>query len=366
MEMYKRTGMFALIGVLLMGILGCSPDNQFLPDQVIQNALERADQPLAYYVEGELKSSGEGETETIYFKEWVSDDGKRRIETGYGDGSGKSIAVNDGTRLISYQPETNQAFLIESSELAELNQMSPKQQAEQLLNLIQDTHEITSGGEDEIAGRKAYRVIAKAKDEESLLGDQELWIDKENWMVLKMVSVSGDLQSEMVLTKVEFHPDFPADTFELQLPDHVEMIDPDQVTPTTEVTLDEAAENLGKPFLYFPETDGLKMTRIEMVELQGELKRKEVNIDYQKDGLPAFTMTVFPSPEDTGEEIGRLPGEKDVTVRGQEGTYTEMNEFRSLVWQENGLNYSILFIDPNLTLEQFTALADEMALYKQE
>jgi outer membrane lipoprotein-sorting protein len=362
----NAAGIF-VIGVLAMGIFGCAPENQFLPQQVINNALEKTEEPASYYIEAEMRTIEDGkETEHILLKEWVSEEGKRRTETQYADGGGKNIAVNDGTKLISYQPETNQAFLIENTELSELNQMSPKHQAEQLLKMVQDTHEITDGGEEKIAGREAYRLIAKAKDKESLLGDQELWIDKENWMVLKMVSASGDVQSEMVLTKVDLNPAIPAETFALELPEHVQIVDLEEMNPTTEVTLAEAAENIGTTFLYFPETGGLAISRIELVELAGELKRKEVNFDYQKGGLPYFTMTVFPSSEDSGEDIGRLPGEKVVTVRGQEGTYMEMGDFRSLVWQENGLNYSIVFVDPNLTLEQLTALADSMALYNRE
>jgi len=359
-------GMFG-VGVLAMGLFGCSSESQFLPEQVINNALERAKEPASYYLEAEMRTvEGGKETERILLKEWVSEEGQRRTETQYADGSGKSIAVHDGAKLISYQPETNQAFLIENAELSELNQMSPKHQAEQLLNMIRDTHEITGGGEEKIAGREAYRLNAKAKDKDSLIGDQELWIDKENWMVLKMVSASGDVRSEMVLTEVDLNPAIPAETFVLELPEHVQIVDLEEMNRTTEVTLAEAAENIGAAFLYFPESGGLSISRIELAELAGELKRKEVNFDYQKDGLPSFTMTVFPSPEDSGEDIGRLPGEEAVTVRGQEGTYMEMGDFRSLVWQENGLNYSIVFVDPNLTLEQFTALADSMALYTGE
>jgi len=362
----NAAGIF-VIGVLAMGIFGCAPENQFLPQQVINNALEKTEEPASYYIEAEMRTIEDGkETERILLKEWVSEEGKRRTETQYEDGSGKNIAVNDGTKLISYQPEMNQAFLIENTELSELNQMSPKHQAEQLLKMIRDTHEITDGGEEKIAGRAAYRLIAKAKEKESLLGDQELWIDKENWMVLKMVSASGDVQSEVVLTKVDLNPAIPAETFVLELPEHVQIVDLKEMNPTTEVTLAEAAEKIGTTFLYFPEAGGLSISRIELVELAGELKCKEVNFDYQKDGLPYFTMTVFPSSKDSGEDIGRLPGEKVVTVRGQEGTYMEMGDFRSLVWQENGLNYSIVFVDPNLTLEQFTALADSMALYNRE
>jgi hypothetical protein len=39
-----------------------------------------------------------------------------------------------------------------------------------------------------------------------------------------------------------------------------------------------------------------------------------------------------------------------------------MNDFRSLSWQEEGLTYNILFIDPSLTLEEVSSLVTDMTL----
>ncbi|SFE83874.1 Outer membrane lipoprotein-sorting protein [Alteribacillus iranensis] len=363
MKLTKLAGLISLTGVIIMA--GCSSgENQYSPAEVINNALEETTELGAYYAEAEMMTNEKGkDPEQILMKEWVSEEGKRRIETETQDGSGKSITVNDGTNLISYQPETKQAFVVEENpDLLSLNQVSPKQQAEQLLEMVQDTHDISLGGEKKVAGRETYHLIAKPKEDNALVGDQELWVDKENWMVLKINSSSGDIKTKMTYTKVEVDPEIPAGTFTFTLPDDAEVQNLEELNQTQEVTLDEASVNIGTPFFYFPETDGLSISRVELLETQGEMQRKEVNVDYQKDGMPYFTMTVFESPEETGENSEMLTGEEAVTVRDQEGTYMEMNDFRSLVWQENGLSYSIIFVDPNMTMEDFKELADKMAL----
>ncbi|WP_307343839.1 LolA family protein [Caldalkalibacillus uzonensis] len=365
MKLIKIVGIMSMIGVIAIGLMGCSSEgNQFLPEQVLKNALESASELGDYYAEAEMKIY-EKDTilEHMLVKEWVSEDGKRRTEIESQDGSETSIAVNDGERLISYQPEKKQAFVIEDPELLSFNQVSPKQQAEQLLKMIQDTHDVALGGEEEIAGRSTYHVSARAQETTSLFGDQELWIDKENWLVLKMISISGDMKTELVYTKVEFNPEIPAETFTLELPDDVHILNLDEMNKTREVTLAEAAENIGHPFLHFPETDGLTIARVELLELKGELDRTEVNVDYHQDGLPYLTLTVFQSPQDEGEPE-MFPGEEAVTIRGQEGTYMEMNDFRSLYWQENGLNYSIILVDPHLTVKDLKVLADKMTPVK--
>src|SRR5699024_3882686 len=251
--------------------------------------------------------------------------------------------------------------MIDDPELLEFNQPSPKEQVNNLLEMVRDTHEISSEGEAEIAGRDTYHLVAKAKEENTLFGDQELWIDKENWMVLKMIFNTGDSKTEMVYTKIDFNPRIPADTFTLDRPDDVEMKNLDDMSNESKITLEAAKENIGS-FHYFPENEELDISTIEMIELQGEIKRKEVNIDYKKDDLPLLTLAVFDSPEAMDEEALELPGEEAVTIRDQEGSFTESSGFRSLVWQEDGKNYSIILIDPNLTLEDLKEMTKEMEL----
>src|SRR5690625_1894696 len=362
MKTIKKLRMI-LLGVMILGLFGCSSETkQYSPDQVINNALEEKDLPGAYYGETESTTSEKGEKVDQYImKEWRSDDGKARVEATNKDGSDESIAVNDGNEFISYEVDKNRAYMIDDPELLEFNQPSPKEQANNLLEMVRDTHEISSEGEAEIAGRDTYHLVAKAKEENTLFGDQELWIDKENWMVLKMIFNTGDSKTEMVYTKIDFNPKIPADTFTLDLPDDVEMKNLDDMSNESEITLEEAKENIGA-FHYFPENKELDISSIEMIELQGELKRKEVNIDYKKDDLPLLTLAVFDSPEEMDEEALELPGEEAVTIRDQEGSFTESSGFRSLVWQEDGKNYSIILIDPNLTLEDLKEMTEEMEL----
>lgn len=353
------------LGVVMMGTFGCSSDlaNQYSPEQVINNALKEEREVVNYYAEVEMSLIEEmGKEEKILLKEWVSD-GKRKIETKNEDGSEYNITINDGKKLISYQPDLKQAFMVEDEELLTLNQVSPKQQAEQMLSVIKNTHEISAEGEEEIIGRTTYHLKATAKEHNSLLGDQEIWVDKENWLVLKSISSSGDFKVEMTYTKLNLDANIPEDTFKPELPDDVQIQDLlGGVSDAQEITLEEAVMKVEKPFLYVKEENGLTISRIEVVELEGEFNRNEVNIDYQKDGLPYFSMTVFQSPEEIGEEVEMIPGERKVKIRNQEGFYMEMNDFRSLGWQEEGLNYSILFIDSKLTLGEISEILSDMEL----
>lgn len=367
MERHRKTkkgrrGILALIGVMILALAACSAEGgSFSLDDVLTQVLQEEKDRLAYYGEADVKTYENGEVvEHVVLKEWVAQDGKRRTEVSAQDGSGLSISVNDGERLVTYLPEQNQAFVIEDEEIQALNQATPKEQGEQMLSMIRDTHELRIGSEEtEVAGRKTVHLIAKAGEKGALIGDQELWIDKENWMVLKIRSVSGNTKVEMEYTHIDFEADIPPSIFTLDLPDETIIMDIDHLHQSNLITLDEAAEQLGEAFLYFPETDELVIDQIELVELEGELKRKEINIEYVKEGRPSLTLTVFLNPEQ-GEEMGLLPGAEKITVRNLEGTWMEMNAFRSLHWKEEGITYSVLVHDPALTLEALLQLTEQM------
>lgn len=353
-----------LMGVFMMGLFGCSEEmSQYSPEQVVNNALKETSSLGSYYAEAEMTMNlGNDEKEQILVKEWRNEEGQVKIEMQDKDGTGQSIAVNNGDLFTVYEEEKNQAIIYDDAELVDYNQPSPKEQAMQLLEMIQDTHDLSSEGEEEITGRMTYHLKADAKEEGHLLGDQEIWIDQENWFVLKTISKSGDDISEMTYTMIDFDANIPEDTFTLDLPDDVEMIDLDDVSSSNTVTLSEAADVLNKEFHYFPEDNGLEISNIEMTKLDGaEIQRTEIDIEYTKEDLSLLSMSVFESDEKLGED-DMLPGDELVTIRDQDGFYTDMEGFRMIAWQEDGLNYSLMIIDPSLSLEDVQQLAENMEL----
>src|SRR5690606_18892187 len=124
--------------------------------------------------------------------------------------------------------------------------------------------------------------------EKSLYGDQELWIDKENWLLLKAKSISGDVQVNMEYTKIDFDMDIDDRQFELDIPDGVEVHDMEDISQQdTEISLDEIPEKLEQPVLIIPDHDLHQIDKITFYEMDGEFAYQDVTIDYKRnDGLP--------------------------------------------------------------------------------
>src|SRR5699024_6750179 len=151
---------------------------------LINTVLSEPDIPEPFYAEMEWIMNEKGNvTEHLLMKHWYDYDGKYRIEIENPTDGEQAITVNDGQSIIVYSVEDNEAFITNDSELFSMNQPSFKEQANYLLEAILETHTVEVVGEEKIAGRQTHHLVATAKEDDILLGNQELWIDKKNWMV---------------------------------------------------------------------------------------------------------------------------------------------------------------------------------------
>lgn len=339
--------------IVVISLYGCSSTtNQYSPDQVIQNALD--EETPSYYGEIETITNVEGEKIKEIMREWRSTDGKTRIEIQGQDGSNETITVNDGTRLTLYEIAQNKAYIIDDVDVLSFN-LSPREQVNMLLEMIRDTHELSNKEGEKVGGRDTYQIIGEVKKESSLFGDVELWIDKETWLILKMTLHAGDSVTTTAYKKIDYNPKMSSELFVIDLPENVEVESMTNMLDTLDIPLEDIPTKIGGSVYYFPETEGLEISSIEVYELQGELNRNEVNLDYTKDGLPLLTLSIFET-----EHKGSSMEDEIVNIRGYKGNYTTFGDVRTLLWEEDGLTYSVLLIDPNFSLEELVHLTERM------
>lgn len=358
-----KNRLIPILGVMVIILSGCvSETSQFSPMQIIDKSLQEADDHnITYYGEVILEIVDLNDMpHTLYAKEWRKN-GNVRIEIESEDQQDKSITILKEETLMYYDVNQNQLMLFEDPELLEASQFSFKEQAEYVLDLVRETHDVSIEGEETIVGRDAYHIVAKEKDQQSLLGDQEIWIDKETWLVLKMISILGDSQSESYYTFLDFNAKIPDDVFELDLPDDVDVVEMDDLLDLNEISMEGAIKLLEKPFWYFKETADVKIDRITAYNATNQFNRVEVSLDYVKNDLPYVILNIVESIEDA-DVLDSSMVEKQFEIRGEEATYMEMGDFRSLVWQEDGLNYSVVILDPNVKIEELQKMAEEMVL----
>lgn len=328
-EMKKIIYSAALI--LSLSLAACSTTEDYSPQEILNNAMQETTDLSSYYAEYEM-DLGDGTIVTA--KQWTKNN---KIRTEVQDNNGEtSIAINDGKQLTSYISSEKTATVFDLNNGAEEFIMPTlKEQVMNMYDLIKDTHEITFADDEKIAGHDTYHLIAKVKDKGTLFGDMEIWVDKKTWMPLKSKFVSGDMTSTSEYTKYEPNSKIDDSVFVIDLPDDV-IIQKETIDLPTKITLEEA-KLLHESFLIVPESTGYTIDTIEDWHMEDT---NEIAFDYVKNDVLQFTLSIFKSTEPLTDI------EEPITVRGIQGSLSDLANFRFLQWEENGLPYNVIFENP--------------------
>lgn len=337
---------YAAALTLTLALGACSETEQYSPQEILNQAMEETTELSSYYAEYKMNVDGEG---SYTAKQWEHN-GKIRIEMLDATGE-ETFTINDGNTVTMYTPTLNSGSTYTvTDDMEGFVRPTLKEQAMQTLEFIKDTHDISVGDSEKIAGHDTYHLIAKTKEKGSLIGDIEVWIDKKTWMTLKTVSITEDMKLTTEFTKFEPDAKISADQFVLDLPADATMETID-VTMPTQITASEAQKMLGD-FLAFPASTGYELLTIEDMEVP---ETKEIALTYLKDGEPAFTLSIF-IPTDTET----FSTDTAVKVHGQPAEITDEQFFKLLQWDEDGLRYGIILQDEELTFEEVLALTEQM------
>lgn len=336
---------------MIIILVGCIGMEQYSPEQVMQNAIASESEDIPYYGVQTITITDPEETFDMEVKEWRK--GEKSLEEVTADGE-VMVTLMNGNKITVYDPQANTLMETEFDNTDELT-FSAKERIEELLDMVGDTHSVEKQADEKIAGREAIHLVAeKNKGEKSLYGRQEMWIDKENWLLLKTISNSGDSRVTLEYTTIEMDPKMDDSVFEIDVPDDVIVEEYDDAMEEV-ITLEEGIEKLGSPFMYFRDKDGLKLDVITSYEIAND---PLIELTYNLDGLPYMNLSIMLSDDEMDLEEDEVT--EIISIRGEEGQYIELGEMQMLSWEEGKMAYTITFINPNMTLDEVKTLVDEM------
>ncbi|MEY9979595.1 outer membrane lipoprotein carrier protein LolA [Lysinibacillus sp. RC79] len=344
-----------LVAALTFSLVGCNTEGSYSPQEIIDQALQETKEPITYYGEYTMDMGDIGGKAQV--KEWTKD-GKRRIEMTAENGE-HIITVNNGSQVIMYDVVKNTVHKMDMNGDGSNGFPSPRDQAESLFNLVKDTHDVKIAGEEKIAGRDTYKVVAKAKKDDTLIGDIEVWVDKKTWVTLKTITNSAGNKMTSEYTKLDDSAKIDDAQFTIDIPKDAK-VEEIKVPQSESVTLDTVKEQLGE-FLMVPEGNGLTLEGISLDK--GIEDRSEYTFTYAKNGQPDISVTVFKA-NSNAKKVESIKGEKEMDIRGQKGTVMDENKFHCINWQENGYQYSMFIVDSKQTIEDLVAYAKQMTIVK--
>ncbi|RKQ34000.1 LolA family protein [Oceanobacillus halophilus] len=354
--MWRKSIILVSIIILLLG--GCSQGMNVSAEEIIHNAIESEKDVTTYHGVSEMKMfDGEEMTEHIILEENVADE-KRKVLTKDQLLDQEVEVFNDGQKMIMYDKGKGQAHEMDTSELGDIAGSSPKDQLKTMMESMKDSHTYEMSGEEKVLDYDTYHIEIKANEADNLLGDMELWVDQKTWFVVKMISETGDVRTELEYTELDFSPEFPEGTFTLEIPDDVEIENLEESFGPDTVTLEEAEEALGQAFLVLPEEE-VHLSNVQMYDFSSELERYEVELTYSsEEDIPMFTLSIFPTPEEMAIEGA------DLEIRGNPAEYEEV--INGYLWDEDGLRYSLLMTNPDVEEEEILNMLENMKLSSDE
>jgi outer membrane lipoprotein-sorting protein len=350
----KVFAVFSVLLVLSLSLAGCG--NKVTAEEIVAKVRETMDNTQDAHAVLTASINAQGIELSAKAEMWEKTPNKGRavvLEASDARYVGTTM-VSDGQQAWLYEPDRN---LVTTGSLGEVDMPLPQEMLTSLQDVIQqviDASDAELVGEETVAGRDAYKLTLSPKEgaEQTLLpgnGTATLWVDKEQWFVLKATYEAGTFgQGSMEVQSFELNPGLSDDLFTFQAPEGAKVIDVAAQQPEP-MTLAEATVYPGFHVLipdYVPEG----ATLISIFK-SGE----SIILRYDHSAQVSFAIV-------QGPELASQPplGEaQNVTIRGQSATIItdEAGGNTFLYWTENGITVTIA---GHVGLDEATKVAESL------
>lgn len=329
---------------------------QFSPVEVLKNSIEQPSN-IQYYGESTtyIEIPGIDESE-IFVKEWRNNEVQR---TEIDDGEMISTSITNGEETLVFDEGDKKAYLFSGGSHT-YGLSEPKEEMDTMLSELYESHRIELMGDETIAKRKTFHLLATPLDEEnSDLTTYDIWIDKQYWVILKMQTVNEQMKWLLKYDHIEFNPKFREDIFSMDPPDGYTLGSiEDEFDPVT-ISVEEAKEFLGEDFLYFPSNELFKLEKVSYQSYgtsDEDLEVADISFLYTKNKVPFMELFIIANTEEPED----LPfkGKETIRIRGKDVSFVEDASFLS--WREDGYLYMIDFFDGSITKEQIEQWTNNM------
>ncbi|KEH99298.1 LolA family protein [Clostridium massiliodielmoense] len=366
------------VGLVLLGFIsissiiftGCDSNSAIIPEDIITNVVNLDKENKMFYGESKMDTYENGrKVSTLNLREWSLPGNKVRREVVSDLGNGKfdkAIMTCDGKKMILY---SNNVYMQSTNIMKEnwIMSKSPKKSAMDEMANITKTHTIEIKGEDVVNNRNTYHLYAKPKNPNKrgiLAGKIDYWIDKDNWFIVKCESNNGNIRIVSEYLNVNFHPKINNNMFTQEIPKGVKVENLDEKDINKSITVTEASKKIGKEILIYKGMD-YNLDKICYIEGSSNTGNEINQIYVDNRGIEVFNISVTKAIRDTDKEKEtKLVIAEKVKVRGVDGEILEANNFKSVLWEEDGTNYSIFSNTANFTLDDCKKIAEQLVKSK--
>jgi len=340
-----------VINILLITIIGISllmagcVDNELTSEQLEQQIMAHQDSVQSFTCNMIMSSNNETMVMDYAYKQ------PNMIRMEYTEPSevAGQVMVSNGTHIWMYDPSEN---LVKTANIPAYAQTNRSRDALFLKDLV-DTCVIDSNGSETVSGRQCRRITA-TPDDAFMPMSVEVWLDKRNWMPLKIETYqNGELLMSMEYQDIEFNVDIPNSTFEFEIPEGATVESTDEtVTPAT-MTIEEAQAEVSfdiKEPVYLPsgyEIENVAVTPVSASEDGVVLIYANATDENMLSAQLTMVQLVESAYNESAEPMPMLEGDNETIAVGDgyDCTVTTMEtsfgQTVVLQWNDGALDYML-------------------------
>lgn len=223
--------------------------------------------------------------------------------------------------------------------------------------------------EEKINEIETYHLKGNPKNKNQFMGKYEVWIDKENFMVVKMIEegkdiIEKDVYNKFIIenTRIDLSPKIDLNSFKLKVPKEVDVVNKDNLVGTKKITVEDAYKYLNKNLLIIND-ENYKLKRIEGININIEDVSPNLTFIYTQDGREAFRLYVDRRKDEFIPKLDDEPGIEVIQIRGNKG-YAFDGIASYVSFQEDGNYYNLRIKYNKVSIEKALEIIKNMEQYK--
>ncbi|PXF56307.1 MAG: outer membrane lipoprotein-sorting protein [Candidatus Methanogaster sp.] len=337
--MNKQTKQIAAALLVLAAVLtsGCADQISEMSADEIASMMEAKQESIVDFSATMVMTSSFGGEDMLMQARMVTiPPDKSRVEYTEPAELAGTVMVTNGSTVWTYDPAKNQV-----TKMALPEDIPSEMDYTELVKNLLDKNDISLEGTEDVGGRSAYVIKATPKNEtiSGLFARTRVWVDRENWMLLRMDMYDKDdnLISKVEYKDITFNTGIPDSEFIFEVPAGAEVVETslEDMMPK-KMTLDEARANLtfdmGVPS-YLP--DGYEFDHAIVIGGEQEV----VSLQYTNGNERLYLSESISDDSDRSESAMGEP--EIVSINGTDGEFAPIFGMNTLQWSADGIDYSL-------------------------
>lgn len=340
----KRGRVVTLATLVMLAVLASGCTGEMSADEIASKAQEKNDAVESIRANFSTEISGPNGPTEFEVSVWREGNKSRMEYLGPPEKRG-DVVVRDGGRISRYDESENSLRVVEA-----LGRTDPSTDFDSFVKNMVERYSFSLQGTEEVAGRECYVLKLRPKEEAGkaaeVSGEQRVWVDKEYWKPLKIISISSlgnrTVESKTVFTYVEYNVEIPESKFELEVPENTTVEEQSFRAPKTFESPGAASKEAGFEVVT-PETppEGYSLEGVRVVYFRQE---PTAILTYRNESevltISETRANRSIAPDLNGSKVGDLEEEK-VELENGEATYRSTGPYYILAWSCGDLTLTI-------------------------